>query len=132
MGSTASSPQAAGSGAVQGHERPASICGQRDAHGGALDDVKLIICSNEIVVFTSTGCGYCQNAQDLLGKNGLNFVSVVATAGQRQRLEMLTGSASVPSVWVKGRYIGGCNDGPMSWMGVRKMLANGLLKDFLK
>ena len=49
-----------------------------------------------------------------------------------QALEELTTSASVPNVWVRGKYIGGCNDGPEPWMGVKRLLKNGQLAAMLK
>jgi hypothetical protein len=44
----------------------------------------------------------------------------------------MTGVSSVPSIWIKGVYIGGCNDGPMSWMGLMPLRANGNLQKLLK
>ena len=130
MGSSTSS--VGGPVEIPEHEKPVDICAQGSEFGSAFDDIKDIVCSNDIVVFADPSCGYCYNAQNLLGKAGFNFITVNATPGQRQRLQTLTGSGSVPNVWVKGKYIGGCNDGPKSWMGVKKMIDSGLLKKFLK
>lgn len=110
-------------------EQPVNICAE--SSGGRFDDIKLIVCSSDIVVFSDPSCGYCYETKELLGQAGLNFTMVNATAGQRQRLKALTGSGSVPSVWVKGKFIGGCNDGPFSWQGVRKTLQSGILNSFL-
>ena len=38
----------------------------------------------------------------------------------------------VPSVWIGDKYIGGCNDGPESWMGTLPNLTNGKLHGWLK
>ena len=42
-----------------------------------------------------------------------------------------TGMSSVPSVWIGGRYIGGCNDGRESWMGTLPNLQNGNINKWL-
>ena len=63
---------------------------------------------------------------------GKDFKLVNADSQQRQELHSLTSSSSVPSVWVKGKFVGGCNDGPESWMGIKKLIANGKLDELLK
>jgi glutaredoxin-related protein len=54
-----------------------------------------------------------------------------ASPAQRDELRKKTGVRSVPSVWVKGQYVGGCNDGPEHWMGIMKLMANGNLNKLL-
>ena len=95
------------------------------------DEVKSIICNNDVVLFTSPTCGYCNNALTMLGNAGVKFTNVIATPQQRSELAKLTGVSSVPNVWVKGKYVGGCNDGPRDWMGVKKILAKGKLQQML-
>jgi glutaredoxin 3 len=114
------------------HERPVDICQQpKSDTKSEFDEIQYIVCTNDIVVFSNPACGYCTNAQTMLATAGLPYVSVNASSRQRDRLAALTGSSSVPSIWVKGKFIGGCNDGPHSWMGVSKIISNGMLKDFL-
>ena len=43
---------------------------------------------------------------------GKTFEVIEATSAQRNILNQKTGSSSVPNIWVKGKYVGGCNDGP--------------------
>ena len=38
---------------------------------------------------------------------------------------------SAPSVWIKGEYVGGCNDGTKPWHGVLPLLSNGKFKQML-
>ena len=38
---------------------------------------------------------------------------------------------TVPSIWVKGTYVGGCKDGPESWMGINKCIKSGKLEELL-
>jgi glutaredoxin-related protein len=42
-----------------------------------------------------------------------------------------TNMMSIPNIWVKGKFIGGCNDGPESWMGLTTLINNGELKRML-
>ncbi len=95
-------------------------------------DIRNTVCDNDVVLFTSGECGYCSRAQSMLSDAGINFINVPANATQRHALQKLTGVGSVPNVWVKGTYVGGCNDGPEEWMGVRKLLETGKLRDMLK
>ena len=44
----------------------------------------------------------------------------------RSALGRMTGSASIPSVWIGGDYIGGCDDGER---GLARPRANGLPRD---
>ena len=30
-----------------------------------------------------------------------------------------------------GKYVGGCNDGPEPWMGIKKIVKSGKLNDYL-
>ena len=90
-----------------------------------------IISSGDIVVFVSTGCPYCAQALSSLRESGHHPVVVEATREQRAELQSRTSSSSVPSVWVKGKYVGGTNDGPEPWMGIRKLIANGELSKML-
>ena len=39
---------------------------------------------------------------------------------------------SVPNIWVKGKFIGGCEDGPEPWMGVMPLIKNGQLAKMLE
>ena len=43
----------------------------------------------------------------------------------------LTDSMTVPNVWIKGSYIGGCYDGPKPGMGVVGLIDSGALKKML-
>ena len=63
---------------------------------------------------------------------GYEPLVVEASSAQRSALYSLTSSSSVPSIWLKGKYVGGCNDGPESWMGIRKLINNGKISDYLK
>ncbi len=38
----------------------------------------------------------------------------------------------MPNIWLKGKFVGGCNDGPQDWMGIKKIIAAGKLEEYLK
>ena len=88
---------------------------------------------SEIVVFRRDHCSYCDDAVSSLISSGYKNQMTVFTVNSHQKEEIIgiTKSRSLPSVWVKGKYIGGCNDGPEPWMGVKKLLANGKFIDLL-
>jgi len=75
-----------------------------------------------VILFVSPGCPYCREAQAALTQADIPFTTVTADTPQRRELYEKTGSTSVPSVWVNGQYIGGCDDGPEDGMGVTTML----------
>jgi len=96
---------------------------------GVLDD---IIGSHSVVVFSSKSCPHCRNAIRALQRASLEPFVTEVTAAQRGLLLRRTGWRFVPNVWVAGTFVGGWNDGPQSWMGVRPMLAAGTLQDMVK
>ena len=56
---------------------------------------------------------------------------VVQVSGElKQALRQRTGESSVPQVFVKGTFIGGCNDGGLG--GTLLLLKNGKLKEMME
>jgi len=96
-----------------------------------MSDIDTIIRSNDIVLFQSSGCPYCAQAIAALKAAGKPPLVIEASRDQRNVLSQRTGSSSVPSVWLKGKYVGGCNDGPEPWMGIKKLIANGDINKYL-
>lgn len=71
-----------------------------------------------VSMYSFTTCPFCRRAKDLLDERGVEYVSVEldelpGNEGNEIRavLGKLTGRTSVPSIFVKGRFVGGCNDG---------------------
>ena len=91
----------------------------------------LVANSTPIVVFSSSSCGYCTQAVRLLKDSGYSSQLTVinATSGQRFALKSLTGISSVPSIWLRGIYVGGLNDGARPWHGLIPLIRSG---DFQK
>ena len=61
---------------------------------------------------------------------GIEFKDVEVTDAQKAELKALTGKTSVPQVFVKGQFIGGCNDGGLG--GTVPLLKSGKLQEMLK
>lgn len=93
--------------------------------------VKPIVSSNDIVVFQRDGCPYCDIAVNKLQQSGYIPTIINATQDQRNELSETTKSGSVPSIWIKGKYVGGCNDGPEPWMGITRILKDNKIQKLL-
>ena len=72
-----------------------------------------------VAMFSFTTCPFCRRAKDYLDAQGIPYVSMEldelpGNQGNeiRASLGRKTKRTSVPSIFVKGQYIGGCNDGP--------------------
>ena len=96
------------------------------------DLAQSIIRGNAVVVFSSPTCRFCADAVAALKAAGVGCRLVQATPSTRHWLANTTGQASVPSCWVAGRFVGGCNDGPKAWMGIAPMLKSGKLRRMLE
>ena len=78
-----------------------------------------LINNNACVMFSFRSCPYCIKAKDLL-INQLGATVEVLELDQdkaigypiRAELGKRTGRTSVPSIWIDGQFIGGCDDGP--------------------
>eukprot|EP00933_Yihiella_yeosuensis_P026027 TRINITY_DN20215_c0_g1_i1.p1 TRINITY_DN20215_c0_g1~~TRINITY_DN20215_c0_g1_i1.p1 ORF type:complete len:208 (+),score=32.46 TRINITY_DN20215_c0_g1_i1:83-625(+) len=90
------------------------------------------IAENEIVAFISSACPFCQRAVKELRNAGYEPKVVECPKGSsvRTALQEKTNSSSVPKVWIKGNFIGGCNDGGLG--GVVPCLNNGKIKEIME
>jgi glutaredoxin-related protein len=84
-----------------------------------------------MVLFVKPSCVFSEDALEALMSNGIKPRVFKTTTSQRRGLQQLPGSTSMPSAWCKGKYIGGCNDGPQKGQGVKPMLGDGSLKAML-
>ena len=89
-----------------------------------------VITSAPVVVFAASWCPYCKQAKAALKEAGIEFKDVEVTDAQKAELKALTGKTSVPQVFVKGQFIGGCNDGGLG--GTVPLLKSGKLQEMLK
>lgn len=88
------------------------------------------IASHDIVVFSSGGCPFCSQAISELRTAGYSPTVIDCDPLLRQALAEKCGSRSVPKVFVKSHFVGGCNDGGMG--GVVPLLHNGKLRELME
>ena len=93
----------------------------------SLARVRALIASDDVVVFSATYCPFSAAAKAALTDAGVPFTAVEwnqteGGAGFAPALATLTGRSSIPSVWIAGECVGGCNDGNP---GVRPLIASG-------
>jgi glutaredoxin len=94
-------------------------------------NAKEAIASSAVVFFSQEGCPFCTQAEQALKGSGILFKKLDITP-YRAELSKMTKKTSAPSVWVKGTYVGGCNDGTLPWHGVKPMLKSGKLQEMLR
>lgn len=66
----------------------------------------------EIDVYCTTTCPYCQRAEMLLNKKGVQFNKIVVEGDQAKLKEMLkrSGRNTVPQIFIDDKHIGGFDD----------------------
>ena len=77
-----------------------------------------LIAENPVLVLTFETCPYCIKAKEVLDAKKTKYTEVDLTKdpdGKALRAEMgeMLGRTSVPAVWINGKFIGGCNEGPV-------------------
>jgi glutaredoxin 3 len=93
-----------------------------------------IIAGDKVVVFSFSTCPFCIRAKKELDAMGVSYKAIelneMGKEGMAMRAELAerTGRTSVPSIWIEGIPIGGCNDGP----GLLTLKANGELEPMLR
>ena len=69
--------------------------------------------NKNIIIYTSTLCGFCYRAKSLLEKNNIPFEEIDIDLNYDKRNEMIKksgGRTSVPQIFFKDYHIGGCDD----------------------
>lgn len=66
----------------------------------------------EVIVYTRLGCGYCTRLLALLRREQIAFTHHDLTSDMPRRawLEGVTGSHTLPQVFIGGTFVGGCTD----------------------
>jgi glutaredoxin len=64
-----------------------------------------------VVVFASSWCAYCKQVARAFEEDTIDAHTVEVDEPLSAALASMTGSSSLPSVWVGDKYIGGYNDG---------------------
>ncbi len=68
--------------------------------------------SAQVKIYTRQACGYCTAAERLLKDKGVAFETIDCTGDREKRrwLADLTGSSTVPQIFIDGKAIGGYDD----------------------
>jgi glutaredoxin 3 len=65
-----------------------------------------------VILYTARYCPFCEKAINLIFKKGVNFAvrDVTGNKELRESLEKETGCPTVPLVFIKNKFVGGCSD----------------------
>ena len=69
--------------------------------------------SKNIIIYTSSLCGFCYRAKSLLKSKYIPFEEIDIDLDYNKRNEMIKksgGRTSVPQIFYKNHHIGGCDD----------------------
>lgn len=67
----------------------------------------------DVVMYSTSFCGYCQRALNLLERKGVHVHEIKVDEDATQRAEMLKrsgGRRTVPQIFIGERYVGGYDD----------------------
>mmetsp|Transcript_35988 Transcript_35988/g.57802 ORF Transcript_35988/g.57802 Transcript_35988/m.57802 type:complete len:146 (+) Transcript_35988:388-825(+) len=97
------------------------------------DEVYKLACRSSVVVFSDPRCPFCKEALRILSNElgGIDPDVIEVDEEMKDHLALLTNQRSVPNIWIGRNFVGGCQDGPKSWMGLKKLRSNGRLKQML-
>ena len=65
-----------------------------------------------VTIYTTSACGYCVAAKNLLRRRGIAYeeVDVTGNAEKRAWLAQTTGRRTVPQIFIRGEGIGGYDE----------------------
>jgi glutaredoxin 3 len=66
-----------------------------------------------VKIYTTTYCGYCVRAKDLLTRKGVKYEELDVTGNDDMRsklVEMSGGQRTVPQIWIGDTHVGGYSD----------------------
>lgn len=69
--------------------------------------------NKNVIIYTSSLCGYCYRAKSLLKRKSIPYNEINVDLNYEKRNEMIkksNGRTSVPQIFFKNHYIGGCDD----------------------
>jgi monothiol glutaredoxin len=96
------------------------------------EQIKKDISENDVVLYMKGSkqipqCGFSATVAQVLERVGVDYkdINVLADAEIREGIKAFTDWPTIPQLYVKGEFIGGCDI-------VREMYENGELQDLLK
>ena len=69
--------------------------------------------NKNVIIYTSSLCGFCYRAKSLLKKKNIPFEEIDIDLDYSKRNEMIkksSGRTSVPQIFFKDHHIGGCEE----------------------
>ena len=84
--------------------------------------------NENVIIYTSSLCGFCYRAKSLLKKKNIPFEEIDIDLDYSKRNEMIKksgGRTSVPQIFLKDHHIGGCDD-------LYKLEKDNEIKNFVK
>lgn len=65
-----------------------------------------------VKIYTTTYCGYCVRAKDLLTRKGVKYEELDVTGDDemRSKLVEMSGQRTVPQIWIGDTHVGGYSD----------------------
>lgn len=66
---------------------------------------------SNVSIYTTRWCPFCIRAKALLDRKGVQYdeIPVDGDPVARQQMAERAGATSVPQIWIKEQYIGGCD-----------------------
>ncbi|CAM9641179.1 unnamed protein product, partial [Heterosigma akashiwo] len=98
-------------------------------------EIEEFVLGSTVAMYSFTTCPFCRRAKDYFEETGIEYsvIELDELEGNkgnaiRATLGRSTKRTSVPSIFIKGKCIGGCNDGP----GLLPLAESGELAELLK
>jgi peroxiredoxin/glutaredoxin len=107
---------------LSAEEREAALAKVAEEEQVDIQGVIKAVATDDLVMFVKPGCPFCKAAKEALDGAGFTPTIITATASDKKALAKITGRTTLPSAWVKGEFLGGCDD------GVKPAVASGDLK----
>jgi glutaredoxin 3 len=65
-----------------------------------------------VKIYTTTYCGYCVRAKDLLTRKGVKYEELDVTGNDEMRAKLveMSGQRTVPQIWIGDTHVGGYSD----------------------
>jgi glutaredoxin 3 len=65
-----------------------------------------------VKIYTTTYCGYCVRAKDLLTRKGVKYEELDVTGDDEMRAKLveMSGQRTVPQIWIGETHVGGYSD----------------------
>jgi monothiol glutaredoxin len=86
------------------------------AHSPALDQIRETVATNDVVLYmkgtkSMPQCGFSSRVAGVLNFMGVQFkdVNVLADEGVRQGIKEFSDWPTIPQLYVKGEFVGGCD-----------------------